>query len=290
MNTPQAFSVSGLVIEITSRSGHVTRALDEVDLALEHGRSLAIVGESGAGKSTLASVLGRLEPALARKVAGSVHVAGQDVYSLDKKGMRALRHTRLGFVSQDPIGSLNPTMRIGRQLALVLKSYGRRADKSDTAELLSEMRIADPERALRLYPHEVSGGMAQRIAIALALISRPALLIADEPTAALDSNVREEVIRLLFDRARAAGTSIVWLSHDLSAVSRWCDEIAVMRAGRVVERGITREVFAHPAHRYTAALMAADPARARPGERLRTIDDFTDAEFATGQSQRGTAE
>ncbi len=247
------------------------RALDGVDLEIAEGSSLALVGESGSGKSTLASVLGRLQPRSARIVRGSVHVAGTDVLSLDTPALRRFRRDELAFVAQDPIGSLDPTMRIGRQLQLVLQSTGRDASLRRRVEMLEAMRIADPERVIPLFPHQVSGGMAQRIAIALALCRGPRLLIADEPTAALDSQVREEVVRLMFDQARALGTTILWLSHDLPAVARWCDDVAVMYAGRVVERGRAADVLGAPVHPYSRALAATDPSRVSQGERLVSI-------------------
>ncbi|MDF2990898.1 MAG: hypothetical protein K0S37_1412 [Microbacterium sp.] len=247
------------------------RALDGVDLEIAEGSSLALVGESGSGKSTLASVLGRLQPRSARIVRGEVRVAGIDVLTLDVPALRRFRRDELAYVAQDPIGSLDPTMRIGRQLQLVLRSTGQDASLARRVDLLEAMRIADPGRVLRLFPHQVSGGMAQRVAIALALCRRPRLLIADEPTAALDSQVREEVVRLMFDQARALGTTILWLSHDLPAVARWCDDVAVMYAGRVVERWRAADVLGAPVHPYSRALAATDPSRVREGERLASI-------------------
>ncbi|WP_432536727.1 ABC transporter ATP-binding protein [Kineococcus arenarius] len=271
--TPPAVAVSGLSVDHVGRSGR-HRVLHDVDLHLAQGRSLAVVGESGAGKSTLAAAFGRLQPRSAQRVAGSVRTAGHDVDALDPRALRRLRRDVLGVIAQDPVGALDPTMRIGRQLARCLRLHGRPADTGEQVRLLEQVRIDAPERVVRLFPHEVSGGMAQRVVIALALVGTPRLLVADEPTASLDAGVREEVVRLLFDRATATGASVVWLSHDLRAVRRWCDEIAVMRAGRVVEHGPTREVFAAPRHPYTRALLACDPALAAPGQRLRTVDDL----------------
>ncbi|QLD11623.1 ABC transporter ATP-binding protein [Microbacterium oleivorans] len=247
------------------------RALDGVDLEIDEGSSLALVGESGSGKSTLASVLGRLQPPSARIVRGGIEVAGIDVLGLGTAALRRYRRDELAYIAQDPIGSLDPTMRIGRQLQLVLRSTGQDASTSRRRELLEEMQIDAPDRVLPLFPHQVSGGMAQRVAIALAMCRRPRLLIADEPTAALDSQVREEVVRLMFAQARALGTTILWLSHDLPAVARWCDDVAVMYAGRVVERGRARDVLGTPVHPYSRALAATDPSRMRQGERLASI-------------------
>ncbi|MGO1797776.1 MAG: ABC transporter ATP-binding protein [Microbacterium sp.] len=264
-----AVRISDLALDFTGQT--TVRALDGVDLDVDEGRAVAIVGESGSGKSTLASVVGRLQPRSAKIVRGEVRVDGVDVLALDAADLRRYRRDALAYIAQDPIGSLDPTMRIGRQLQLSLRAVGDDASTSRQIALLEDMRIAQPERVIRLYPHQVSGGMAQRIAIAMAMCRRPKLLIADEPTAALDSQVREEVMRLLFEQARAQGTTILWLSHDLPAVSRWCDDVAVMYAGRVVELGPAKDVLDSPVHPYARALAATDPSRSQQGERLAGI-------------------
>ncbi|MCP2635173.1 ABC transporter ATP-binding protein [Microbacterium sp. HD4P20] len=264
-----AVRIRDLVLEFTGTT--TVRALDGVDLEVAEGSSLAIVGESGSGKSTLASVVGRLQPRSARIVNGTLEVGGVDVLALDAGGLRRYRRDALAYIAQDPIGSLDPTMRIGRQLQLVLSAMGDDTSTRRQLELLEAMQIENPARVIRLFPHQVSGGMAQRVAIAMAMCRTPKLLIADEPTAALDSQVREEVVRLLFDQARAQGTTVLWLSHDLPAVARWCDEVAVMYAGRVVERGPAQAVLGQPVHPYSRALAATDPSRARRGERLASI-------------------
>ncbi|WP_105969214.1 ABC transporter ATP-binding protein [Streptomyces geranii] len=244
----------------------VVRALDGADLTVGRGERVGIVGESGSGKSTLGLLTGRLLPKATAYPRGRVLVDGESVLDLPPDRLARLRRERLAFVPQDPVGALDPTLRIGRQLRLALR------DKpTDLVALLERVLIRDPERVLRLYPHEISGGMAQRVIVAMAMARRPALLIADEPTAALDSQVREEVLRLLFTLAAEHGTTVLWLSHDLGGVARWCDRIAVMYGGRVVEDGTTTDVLTAPQHPYTAALSAADPARAKDGTRLLTI-------------------
>lgn len=264
-----AVRISDLTLDFTGAT--TVRALDGVDLDIVAGSSVAIVGESGSGKSTLASVIGRMQPRSARIVRGALEVDGRDVLGLDDEALRRYRRDTLAYIAQDPLGSLDPTMRIGAQLRLILRGIGDDSSRARQIALLDSMRIADPERVIRLFPHQISGGMAQRVAIAMAMCRRPTLLIADEPTAALDSQVREEVIRLLFTRAREQGTTILWLSHDLPAVARWCDEVAVMYAGRVVERGPASAVLGRPVHPYSRALAATDPTRARRGERLASI-------------------
>ncbi|TDC03811.1 ABC transporter ATP-binding protein [Nonomuraea longispora] len=252
-------SVRNLVIDYAE-----TRALDGADLDVAPGEKVGLVGESGSGKSTLGSAVGRLLPRTARRTGGEVLVAGEPVFDLPPAGLRRLRRRQLGFVFQDPIGSLDPTMRVGAQLRLVL---GRGADVSMHLE---RVRLDDP-RVARAYPHQLSGGMAQRVAVAMAMATSPELLVADEPTAALDSQVREEVLNVVFSLAADAGTSLLWLSHDLPAVARRCDRIAVMYGGRVVEHGPAREVLGKPAHPYTAALAGSAPAAAAHGARLEPV-------------------
>ncbi|NBE97367.1 ABC transporter ATP-binding protein [Nonomuraea sp. KC401] len=252
-------SVRNLVIDYAE-----TRALDGADLDVAPGEKVGLVGESGSGKSTLGSAVGRLLPRTARRTGGEVLVAGEPVFDLPPAGLRRLRRRQLGFVFQDPIGSLDPTMRVGAQLRLVL---GRGADVNMHLE---RVRLDDP-RVARAYPHQLSGGMAQRVAVAMAMATSPELLVADEPTAALDSQVREEVLNVVFSLAADAGTSLLWLSHDLPAVARRCDRIAVMYGGRVVEHGPAREVLGKPAHPYTAALAGSAPAAAAHGARLEPV-------------------
>jgi peptide/nickel transport system ATP-binding protein len=240
------------------------RALDGADLVVEAGETVGIVGESGSGKSTLGSAIGRLLPRTAH-VDGEVRVAGEQVLALASPQLRRLRREQLGFVFQDPIAALDPTMRIGAQLRLVL---GRRADPLPHLE---RVRLADPARVARLFPHQLSGGMAQRVALAIAMAGRPRLLVADEPTSALDAQVREDVLGMLFDLATENGTTILWLSHDLTAVARRCSRIAVMYGGRVVEDGPAAEVLERSAHPYTAALARSAPAMAALGERLAPV-------------------
>ncbi|MGN9785397.1 ABC transporter ATP-binding protein [Nonomuraea sp. ZG12] len=251
--------VDGLVVDYGQ-----ARALDGADLRVAAGESVGVVGESGSGKSTLGAAVGRLLPRQARISDGSVRVAGEPVLDLPPAELRRLRRQRLGFVFQDPIGSLDPTMRVGAQLRRVLGRGG------DLAFHLGRVRL-EASRVARAYPHQLSGGMAQRVALALAMASSPELLIADEPTASLDSQVREEVSDVVFSLAAQAGTSIVWLSHDLPGVARRCGRVAVMYGGRVVESGPAAQVLGSPRHPYTAALARSAPALAAPGVRLEPV-------------------
>jgi ABC-type dipeptide/oligopeptide/nickel transport system ATPase component len=244
------------------------RALDRATLRVEPGETVGIVGESGSGKSTLGLLCGRLLPANAAVTATRARVDGSALLDLDNKGIRRLRRDCLGFIPQDPIAALDPTMRIGRQLALALR--GLPTDTASLVARLESVRIREPERVLRLFPHQISGGMAQRVVIAMTMARSPRLLVADEPTAALDSNVRADVAKLIFGLAAEAGATVLWLSHDLRSVGRWCDRVVVMYGGKVVEDGPAAQVLQNPQHPYTVSLAAADPARATPGERIHT--------------------
>lgn len=260
----ELLAVRGLAVEYQS-GGRTVRALDGADLTVAAGETVGIVGESGSGKSTLGHAVGRLLPGSAVRVAGEIRLAGEPVFDLRPAELRRLRRERLGFVFQDPIASLDPTMRVGAQLRLVL---GRRADPLSHLE---RVRLANPGRVARLYPHQLSGGMAQRVALAIAMAGQPRVLVADEPTAALDAEVREEVLDVVFALAAEAGSTILWLSHDLTAVARRCSRVAVMYAGRVVEDGPATDVLSRPAHPYTAALARSAPALATLGERLTPV-------------------
>ena len=254
-----------LVVDYETPRG-VVRALDSASFELPPGRSLGLVGESGSGKSTLGMAIGRLLPANARRVGGDLEVDGRSVFSLDDDGIRALRRDLLGFVFQSPMAALDPTMRIGRQIAF---ACGEQPAAGRVTELLREVGL--PESAAHAYAHELSGGMAQRAGIAMAIARGPRLLVADEPTAALDTSLRTQILDLLVTLKDETGASLVLLSHELPVVARICDRIGVMYGGRVVEFGDSTAVFARPLHPYSAALLATAQESARPGERLAPI-------------------
>jgi len=256
-----------LVVEYATRRGPV-RALDEASLTVDAGEVVGVVGESGSGKSTIGSALARLLPGNARISGGDVRVGGRSLLDLDDDALRVLRRDALGFVFQDPIGTLDPTARIGRQLAWVL---GGKPAERELIPHLERVRLPDPERTLRAFPHQLSGGMAQRVSIALALARAPQAVIADEPTASLDASVRAEILELLVSLTRDAGTALMVMSHDLRAVRRFCTRVAVVYGGRVVETAPAQELFDHPLHPYTRALLDAAPGAEAPGERLRPI-------------------
>jgi peptide/nickel transport system ATP-binding protein len=242
----------------------VVHALQGVSFTLQPGRSLGIVGESGSGKSTLARLVMALEP----PTAGRVTLLGRDLHAL---APRALREARRDFqmVFQDPYGSLDPRQRIGRIVAEPLPPLPERERTQRVAEALDAvgLRAADVDK----YPHEFSGGQRQRIAIARALITRPKLIVADEPVSALDVSVQAQVLNLLQDLRAQFGVTYLFISHDLAVVDHVCDEVAVMQSGRIVEQGTPERIFRRPEHPYTQALIAAAPHAGTPGlRRVRT--------------------
>lgn len=256
-----------LTIDYITPRGTV-RALDGATLTLEPGTSLGLVGESGSGKTTLGMAIGRLLPSYARRVGGDLSIDGRSVFALDNDGITTLRRDRLGFVFQSPMAALDPTMRIGRQVSF---SLGDRARGDDVFTLLRKVGLADVEHVARAYPHELSGGMAQRVVIAMAIARRPSLIVADEPTASLDASIRDQILDLLMALKEEAGAAFILLSHEMSVVARYCDMIAVMYGGRVVEHGPSADVLNQPTHPYTRALLEAAPGKERAGQRLSPI-------------------
>ena len=253
--------VDGLTVALPPGADR-PHAVSGVSFALEAGEVLCIVGESGSGKSVSASaIMGLLPPAL-RPVAGRIGFEGADLLRATPAGMRALRGARLGMVFQEPMTALNPLMRVGRQLAEILQVHG--APVGDRPlRLLESVQLPDPPRMLRAYPHQLSGGQRQRVMIAMALALEPAILIADEPTTALDVTTQKEVLRLIRDVQRRRGTGVLFITHDFGVVAEIADRVAVMQSGAVVEQGTADEVLNRPQHPYTRALIAAVPARAR---------------------------
>ena len=247
--------VQGLTVEIATPRGPI-RPVQDVSFQVAEGKTLAIVGESGSGKSVTATALMGLLPAAARPVAGAAWFQGADLLRQNEAALRRLRGGAMAMVFQDPMSSLNPVYRVGWQVAEALRQPGRAAR---VLELFRRVGIADPERRLRAYPHELSGGMRQRVMIAIAIANRPALLIADEPTTALDVTVQAQILDLLATLQRETRTALVFITHNLGVVAEIADSVAVMYAGQVVEQGSVAAVFGQPLHPYTAALLAAVP-------------------------------
>jgi oligopeptide/dipeptide ABC transporter ATP-binding protein len=244
--------VADLVIEFATASGTV-RALDGAQLEVADGESVGIVGESGSGKSTIGLTIGRLLPRSARRCRGDVRLDGDSVFERSDAELRALRRGRLAFVFQNPMSALDPTRRIGRQLEDAFD--GGEGHRPVIEEQLRRVGLEDTARVLGAYPHMLSGGMAQRVAIAMAFARSPGLVVADEPTASIDAAIRERILELIIDLSRQAGATLLLLTHDLRSVARRCRRVAVMYGGRIVEVGATESVFARPVHPYTQALM-----------------------------------
>ncbi|WP_445679583.1 ABC transporter ATP-binding protein [Radicibacter daui] len=249
----------------------IVAAVDGIDLQLAGGR-LGIVGESGSGKSTVGRAIMRLLSSSARVEADRMMFAGMDLARLGERALRQLRGKQMALIMQDPRYSLNPVLTIGAQVAeaahLHLGLRGKAAQQAG-AEMLARVRIQNVARVTGLYPHQISGGMGQRVMIAMMLIARPRLVIADEPTSALDVSVRAEVLELLDSLVREQGSSLILISHDIRMVAAFCDEVAVMYRGRVVEKLAQLENAAHP---YTRGLLAALPDPKHPVARLATLD------------------
>jgi oligopeptide/dipeptide ABC transporter ATP-binding protein len=266
--TAHALSVRGLEVEYRTERGAL-RALRRVDLEIAPGRVLGLVGESGCGKSTLiGALLGLLAPN-ASVTGGSIRLEGRELLGMSEREMRALRGDRLAVVFQDPNAALHPVLSIGAQMLDVQHRSGasRRVKRERAAAMLRRVGIADAEASLGRFSHQLSGGMRQRVAIAMALLSKPALLVADEPTSALDTTTQAQILALLRELQEEVECAVLFASHHLSAIAQLCGDVVVMYAGEVVERAGVRELFAHAAHPYTRALLECDPARHERGAR-----------------------
>lgn len=265
--------IKELTVEFSSLQDKVT-AIQNVSLSIDKGEIVGIVGESGSGKSVTAlTILGLLEKN-ASIPAGSIEYKGRNILSLGMQELQSLRGKEIGMVFQEPMTALHPTMRIGDQLAEVIHRHRKISYKEayqQAVHSLAEVQINDPELVARKYPFELSGGMRQRVVIALAMSSPPDLLIADEPTTALDVTIQHEILKLMQDLAVKRGTSIMLITHDLGIVAQVCQRVVVMYAGEVVETGTTQDVLHHPIHPYTKALIGALPDLAEPNQPLLAI-------------------
>ena len=257
--TSALLEVEQLSVEVSSASG-LLRAVDDVSFRLESGQTLGVVGESGCGKSVTALALMGLLPDSARRVAGRVVFGGTELTALGSAAWRQLRGNEMSMVFQEPSLALNPVRRIGQQIADILcrhRGLTRRAAMKRAVELLAELQVSMPTRRAGQFPHELSGGMCQRVMLAMALACRPRLLIADEPTTALDVTTQAQVLASLSRLTREQGTAVILMTHDLGVVAHTCDEVLVLYAGQVVEQAPVRELFGQPKHRYTQALLNA---------------------------------
>jgi oligopeptide/dipeptide ABC transporter ATP-binding protein len=265
--------VSDLRIDVAKRHGAV-RVVDGASFSVAQGESLGLVGESGSGKTlTLRAILGLL-PQGVRIAGGEIRFDGVDIAHASPRELRRIRGRSIAMIFQEPTAALDPVMRVGRQIAegpeAQLRLPRARA-QARASELMDLAGIADPARRAQAYPHELSGGMRQRVMIAMALASEPRLLLCDEPTTALDVTIQAQVLRLLAERRASAGTSIVYVTHDLAVVAQICERVAVMYAGRIVETGSVAEVFRWPRHPYTLGLLRAVIDFDLPRQALRSI-------------------
>ncbi len=259
--TAAVLEIAGLDIVVDGGRGP-TPLVEDVGFSIPAGAAFGLVGESGCGKSiTALAVMGLLRTPL-RRTRGRIALAGRDIASADAAELRRLRGREVAMIFQEPMTALNPLQTVGRQIAemFVLHEGARWRDAEDRAvEALRSVRVAAPERRVRDYPHQLSGGMRQRVMIAIALACKPKLLVADEPTTALDVTVQAEIVELMSDLCAARGTAILMISHDLGLVARMCREIAVMYAGRIVEQAAAADLLSHPRHPYTHGLIGALP-------------------------------
>ncbi|SCG55351.1 ABC transporter ATP-binding protein [Micromonospora halophytica] len=272
MSDCPVLDIKGLTVTLGTRRGPA-RAVAGVDWSVRAGQTLALVGESGSGKSMSVLAATGLAPRSAR-VTGRVHLLGTELTGLPEDRRRRMRGRHVGFVFQDPTTSLNPVLTVGRQVSEAAEEHlgmTRRAARARAVELLDLVGIPSAARRIDSYPHQFSGGMRQRVVIAMALACEPDLLIADEPTTALDVTTQAQIVELVADLQRRLGTAVVWITHDLGVVAGTADEVAVMYGGRIVEQGPVDAVFAHPSHPYTSALLAARPDPAAGGADLITI-------------------
>jgi peptide/nickel transport system ATP-binding protein len=269
--------VEGLRTHFFTKAG-VVKAVDDVSFSLARGEVLGLVGESGSGKSiTGYSIMGLVDPP-GRVVAGSIKLGGVELTTLDEESMRRLRGNRVAMIFQDPMMTLNPVLRIDRQMTEAILAHdnvGETAALARARDALDRVGIPSPDERLKAYPHQFSGGMRQRVAIAIALLNKPDLIIADEPTTALDVTIQGQILYEVQKLARETGTALVWITHDLSVVAGLADRVCVMYAGRIVEQGTTEQVLDTPAHPYTQGLLDSVPSRNVRGARLKQIPGMT---------------
>jgi len=266
-------TVENLKTHFFIRSG-VVKAVDGVSFDIAPGEVLGLVGESGSGKTVLgASILGLVDPP-GRIVEGSVRLGGEELVGRPEEVLRHYRGRRVATVFQDPMMTLNPVLRIDTQMIEAITAHetvGRDAARARARDALAAVGIASADERLRAYPHQFSGGMRQRVAIAMALLHRPQLLIADEPTTALDVTIQSQILALVQALCAESGTALIWITHDLAVVAGLADRVAVMYAGRIVESGPVDAVFARPLHPYTRGLIDSIPSRHRRGDALAQI-------------------
>ncbi len=275
--TQPTLEMRNLRTHFATRAG-VVKAVDDVSFSVSRGQVLGLVGESGSGKTVTGfSIIGLIDPP-GRITGGSILYQGRDLAQLTERQMRDLRGNRIAMIFQDPMMTLNPVLRIDTQMIEAVQAHTRLSHKdarTKARDALGMVGIPSPEERLNAYPHQFSGGMRQRVAIAIALLHNPDLLIADEPTTALDVTIQAQILSEVQRLAAEHGTALIWITHDLSVIAGLADRIAVMYAGRIVEAGDAADVLDHPMHPYTAGLIGSVPSRNRRGQPLRQIPGMT---------------
>jgi len=268
--TEPVLSVKNLRVEFATRRG-VLRAIDDISFDIAKGEVLGVVGESGAGKSVTGNaVIGLIDPP-GRIAAGEIHLSGLRIDNLSTEALRRIRGKRIGMIFQDPLTSLNPLYKVGDQIIETIRAHSNvpeSAARKRAIELLAEVGIPAPDKRIDAYPHEFSGGMRQRVVIALAICADPELIIADEPTTALDVSVQAQIISLIRRLGRDHGTAVMLVTHDMGVIAETCDRVAVMYSGRIAEIGPVQDVIRNPLHPYAKGLMGAIPTLAIEAERL----------------------
>src|SRR5438477_2859873 len=269
--------VEGLKTHFFTKAG-VVKAVDDVSFTVARGEVLGLVGESGSGKSmTGYSIMGLVDPP-GRVVAGSLRLEGRDLRMLGEEDLRQLRGNRVAMIFQDPMMTLNPVLRIDAQMIeaiLAHRRVARAAAREEARAALAKVGIPSPDERLAAYPHQFSGGMRQRVAIAIALLNDPVLIIADEPTTALDVTIQGQILYEMQKLTRETGAAVIWITHDLSVVAGLADHVSVMYAGRIVEQGTAEQVLGRPCHPYTRGLLDSVPANNARGARLKQIPGMT---------------
>lgn len=282
MTLSSLISINNLSVEFKTGQG-VIRAVDGISFDLQPGSTLGIVGESGSGKSVTAlSIMGLIPSPPGRITSGKILFEQyEDLVSLPEHDMRNIRGNEIGMIFQEPMSSLNPVFTCGNQVSETIRQHrdvSKKVARELTLELFREVKLPRPEEIVRSYPHQLSGGQKQRVMIAMAISCQPKLLIADEPTTALDVTVQKDILRLLLDLQQAYGMSIMFITHDLGVVSDIAERVVVMYKGKIVESGFTSRVFDHPEHAYTKGLLACRPPLEKRPPRLMTVQDFMNAE------------
>jgi ABC-type dipeptide/oligopeptide/nickel transport system ATPase component len=279
--------VDNLRVQFEGRRRAPLVAVEGISFSVRRGTVVGIVGESGSGKSMTANAVLRLIPNPGRIADGAIHFGGRNLLALDESNMRAVRGKQIAMIFQNPMTALNPAFTIGRQMSDMMMFHEQiaRAEALDrAAKLLHSVNIPEVERQLNAYPHQLSGGMRQRVVIAMALSCSPDLLIADEPTTALDVTIQAQILEILDGIGNDPHRAIVLISHDFGVIARLCDSVVVMYRGEIVEAGPVEQVLTAPAHGYTRALLGAIPRPGQRGRRLATIDDMMKAPAAEGAS------